>query len=106
MRVVPDAVVEHVAHRFFTLGQPMRIRILQQLHAAGEMSVQASADALDTTQQNISRHLAVLYRDGIVDRRRDGRIVWYRLVDPEAVRLIDETSECVARDLRTRGRPW
>lgn len=101
-----DLVVEHVAHRLLTLGQPVRIRIMQRLEQEGEMSVQAIADTLDTTQQNVSRHLALLYREGIVDRRREGRVVWYWLTDSPAMRLIEEAGEYVVRDLRTRGRPW
>lgn len=101
-----DSVVEHLAHRLLTLGQPTRIRMLRWLQAEGEMNVQALADALGTTQQNVSRHLGLLYRDGIVDRRQDGRAVWYRLTDAAAVRLIDLAGDHVIRDLRTRGRPW
>lgn len=104
---MPAPVVEHVAHRMLTLGQPMRIRILECLQAQSEMRVQAIADALDTTQQNVSRHLALLYRDGIVDRRQEGRVVWYWITDGgEAIELIEQASEYVVRDLRERQRPW
>lgn len=103
---LPDQVVEHVAHRLLTLGQPVRIRILQRLRVEREMNVQALADVLDTTQQNVSRHLGLLYRDGIVDRRQDGRVVWYWLTDQAAMQLLDEAGDYVVRDLRTRRRPW
>jgi DNA-binding transcriptional ArsR family regulator len=100
-------VLERVAHRMMTLGQPMRIRILECLQAESEMRVQAIADALNTTQQNVSRHLALLLRDGIVDRRQEGRVVWYWITDGgEAIDLIEQTSEYVVRDLRDRLRPW
>lgn len=104
---LPGPVLEHVAHRMLTLGQPMRIRILECLESEGEMRVQTLADALDTTQQNVSRHLALLFNDGIVDRRQEGREMWYRITDGgAAIELIEQTSEYVVRDLRTRQRPW
>ncbi len=101
-----DVVVEHVAHRLLTLGQPVRIRIMQRLEQEGEMSVQAIVDTLDTTQQNVSRHLGLLYREGIVERRQEGRIVRYWLTGSDAMRLIEEAGDYVVRDMRTRGRPW
>jgi DNA-binding transcriptional ArsR family regulator len=103
---ISDVVVEHIAHRLLTLGQPVRIRIMQRLEQEGEMGVQAIADTLDTTQQNVSRHLGLLYREGIVDRRQEGRMVWYWLTDSDAMGLIEDAGEYVVRDLRTRGRPW
>lgn len=101
-----DVIVEHVAHRLLTLGQPVRIRIVQRLEQKCAMNVQAIADTLDTTQQNVSRHLGLLYREGIVDRRQEGRIVRYWLTDSDAMRLIEDAGDYVVRDLRTRGRPW
>ncbi|MDD2875550.1 MAG: transcriptional regulator, partial [Azoarcus sp.] len=34
------------------------------------------------TQANASRHLNLLYRAGVLDRRRDGTQVIYRIIDP------------------------
>jgi DNA-binding transcriptional ArsR family regulator len=52
------------------------------------------------TQANISRHLNILYRAGTVDRRRDGNLVYYRVVDPNFVDICRTVSITVAsRDL-------
>jgi DNA-binding transcriptional ArsR family regulator len=78
-----------------------RIRIVEQLDLEGEMCVQALADALGATQQNVSRHLALLYDDRIVERRHEGRQVWYRLADRSALSLLDDVGAQVAAELRT-----
>jgi len=98
---IPEPLVDRVAHRLAVLGQPLRIRIVEQLDLEGEMCVQALADALGATQQNVSRHLALLYDDRIVERRHEGRQVWYRLADRSALSLLDDVGAQVAAELRT-----
>lgn len=68
------------------LGEPTRIRILDRLRE-GERNVQSIADALTTTQQNVSGHLRLLLAAGVVSRRPDGREVFYMVVDKTAFEL-------------------
>jgi ArsR family transcriptional regulator len=100
---IPERFVERVAHRLAVLGQPLRIRIVERLQLEGEMCVQELADALDATQQNVSRHLGLLYEDRIVDRRPDGRMVRYCVVDEAALTLLDDAGTQVATALRKLG---
>ncbi len=83
---LPPLVVEIVATRFRALGEPMRIRILDLLRD-GEMTVGELAEALDTTQQNVSKHIGVLQRAAIVGRRRDGVRTPYAIIDPTVLDL-------------------
>lgn len=70
------------------------MRIVDLLELRGKTTVQTLADALDATQQNMSKHLGLLHQAGIIARRREGR-VWYALTDQEAfallLRVADET---------------
>ncbi|MBS1821621.1 MAG: helix-turn-helix transcriptional regulator [Acidobacteria bacterium] len=91
------AMLELVARRFRILGEPCRLRILQQLER-GEHSVGALVEALDGNQPNISRHLQVLYEAGLVGRRRDGTSVLYAIGDPFIFKLCD----LVCRSTRQR----
>jgi DNA-binding transcriptional ArsR family regulator len=77
---LPDAVVVLVADRFRVLAEPTRIRLLDRLRA-GEASVQDLAEAIDSTQQNVSKHLGILLRAGMVGKRKDGLFSYYRIVD-------------------------
>lgn len=74
-------VFESVAEYFSLLAEPTRLRILHCL-CRSELSVGEVMEAAGLTQANTSRHLNLLYRAGVVNRRRDGNQVIYRIVDP------------------------
>lgn len=79
-----------LAGLFRALGDETRLRIVALL-AHGELCVCHLQTALDLTQPNISRHLAVLRAAGVVADRRAGSWVHYRLVaqsDPERARVV------------------
>jgi DNA-binding transcriptional ArsR family regulator len=78
----------------------MRVRLLDELDRRGEVNVQSLADELSLTQQNTSRHLGVLTQAGLLTRRQDGRVVWYRVANQEAVRLIETTAAELLGELR------
>ena len=59
-----------------------RVEILDIL-ANGERTVEGLADQLGLSVANTSQHLQVLKRAGLVDARRDGTFVRYRLVSPQ-----------------------
>src|SRR5438477_8178486 len=59
------------------LGDPMRIRPLDLLLERGEATASTLARALPITRQGVSKHLAVLERDGLVSTHRSGREVRY-----------------------------
>jgi DNA-binding transcriptional ArsR family regulator len=84
-----ESVVELVTRRLALLADPTRVHLLTLLEQ-GETTVQALADKMPSTPQNISRHLCILHRAGIVARRREGSSVYYSLVDYSACRLLDQ----------------
>ena len=61
---LPVPLVELIAQRFRVIGEPMRIRILDHLRD-GPATVGGLQEALDTSQQNVSKHLGVLHQAGI-----------------------------------------
>lgn len=77
---LPQPVVELVAQRFRALGDPLRIRLVEQLFG-GEASVRQLVTATGAGQQNVSKHLGVLLHAGVVGRRKQGTSVYYRIVD-------------------------
>ncbi len=85
-----DTVVELIARRFAVLAEPMRIKLLDHLRERQEASVLEIAGALGATHANVSRHLNVLHRAGIVGRRKAGTKVMYRITDPGVFRLCQE----------------
>lgn len=58
--------------------------------------MQQLSDQMPSTPQNVSRHLCILHRAGIVARRREGTSTHYSLVDFSACRLLDQTLASIA----------
>lgn len=79
---------EPVAERLRVLADATRLRILDVLRR-GEATVLEIAALVGTSQPNVSRHLALLLRAGLVGRRQAGRHVHYRLLDPFVDRICD-----------------
>jgi ArsR family transcriptional regulator len=92
-------VFQKVANYFGLLADSTRLRILSCL-CAEERPVHEVVEKVGLTQANISRHLNILYRAGVVDRRREGSSVFYRVVDPNFVDICRTVSITIAsRDL-------
>ncbi len=90
---------EQVARYFSLLADPTRLRILSSL-CGEERAVHEVVEAIGLTQANTSRHLNILFRAGVVDRRREGSTVFYRVVDPNFVDICRTVSITVAsRDI-------
>jgi DNA-binding transcriptional ArsR family regulator len=97
---VPDDLVELIARRFRVIGEPMRIRLLDRLRE-GEATVGELSEALSASQQNISKHLAVLAEVGVLGRRKEGNHVFYRVVDEGVFALCEAVCGSVQRQLRS-----
>ncbi len=74
------------AELFQVMSAPMRLRIINAL-CDGEKHVSYLLNKIDTTQPNMSQHLATLYHAGIVGKRRDGVHIYYRVVDKRVASL-------------------
>src|SRR6476659_9721611 len=68
---LPEPLVELIAERFRTIGEPMRIRVLDALRD-GPLTINELTDRLGATQQNVSKHVGVLAQAGIVGREKAG----------------------------------
>ena len=63
-------------------------RILQELET-GKLSVGELADAVGSTQPNVSKHLKILQDEGLIARRKEGNAVYYSIADPSVFELCD-----------------
>src|SRR5579883_1553539 len=80
MRYAAASVNVRPMSRFFkALGDETRLRIVALL-SHGELCVCHVEAALNLSQPNASRHLAILKTAEIVEDRRDGNWVYYRLI--------------------------
>ena len=88
-RPIPTDLAEMIAARLRVIGDPNRIRILDQLRE-GELSVTEITERLEMSQQNASKHLGVLLGAGIVARRKDGTASLYSIADEGVFALCEQ----------------
>jgi DNA-binding transcriptional ArsR family regulator len=79
-------VFEEVSHYFFLLSEPTRLKILYAL-CDGEQPVGTIVKQIEANQANVSRQLNMLYQAKILQRRKDGAQVYYRIEDENAIQL-------------------
>ncbi len=79
------------------VGQETRLRILEVL-AEGERCVRDIQVAVGGQQSNVSKHLALLRRSGILTARREGARIIYRLRNGRIPEFLRRLSGVVARD--------
>ncbi|MDX2108144.1 MAG: metalloregulator ArsR/SmtB family transcription factor [Candidatus Melainabacteria bacterium] len=80
--------LEIVAARFKVMGDASRLEILQCLMER-EHSVQELCERTSMGQANISKHLALLTEQGILNRRKQGLFVIYSIADTTVYQLCD-----------------
>src|SRR5678810_1093898 len=94
-REFKDALYAQFARIGHALASPKRIELLDLL-GQGEKSVEALAEHVATPIKNTSAHLRVLRQARLVETRREGTYVYYRLADDDVSRFL--------RDLQRLGR--
>jgi DNA-binding transcriptional ArsR family regulator len=95
---VPPQLAELIAQRFRVLAEPMRIRLLDRLRD-GEATVTELQEELQTTQQNISKHLGILHAAGMLARERDGNRIRYSIADESVFALCEQVCGGVRRQV-------
>jgi arsenate reductase/ArsR family transcriptional regulator len=83
------------------LGHPVRLRILAMLRR-GELCVCQMTALLGLATSTVSAHLADLKRAGLVNERKDGRWVFYRLTDVEPS-VLASVWETVSKDTQVQA---
>ncbi len=92
-----------------TLADPMRCRIVRLLEHAAEPGLRVGelAQALKLPQSTVSRHIKTLVEAGVVDGRRDGTSMLYRLASlagsPEIRQLRTISRDYLAQDEQIRA---
>jgi len=95
LHVRADPVYVVKAQMFRALGHPIRIRILELL-VDGEQSVGQLQAALDIDSSGTSQHLTALRQQRVIESRRAGTNVYYRITDPRVIQML-----AIAREILT-----
>ncbi len=96
-------VFAEVSHYFFLLSEPTRLKILYAL-CNGEQAVGAIVTEIGANQANVSRQLNMLYQARILQRRKDGAQVYYRIEDQNAIELCRVVCNQMVEKVKSTGR--
>jgi DNA-binding transcriptional ArsR family regulator len=91
-----------VARYFSLLSDPTRLKILHAI-CQTEQSVTSIVAATGATQTTVSRHLGLLHQAGVVSRRRESNLVYYRVADPEFVDICRSVCVQIAGRIEERA---
>jgi DNA-binding transcriptional ArsR family regulator len=86
---------------FKVLANDTRLRLLHALVRSEELCVTELAEAMGMTPQAVSNQLQRLAGRGILDSRRNGNNIYYRIVDPCVPSLLDQ-GLCLTEDAFSR----
>lgn len=90
-------LIELTAQRLWVVAEPNRIALLDLLRG-GEAGVQDLADRVGLPRQNVSHHLALLWREKIVSRRSEGAMTLYAIEDWSAWWVIEQIARMAQSD--------
>jgi DNA-binding transcriptional ArsR family regulator len=93
-----ELLLDDIAEWLKAMADPTRLRILHSLQE-GEKCVNDLLAGLSCSQANVSKHLAILRKAGLVDCRRDGSSVFYRIADPAVYQICGTVCDSLQRDL-------
>ena len=83
---------------FRVLGHPVRVRILELLRE-GERGVGELQADLGLDSSGTSQHLGALRRQGLLESRREGTSVFYRVKDPRTFQLLEVARQIITSNL-------
>ncbi len=86
------------AELFSVLSTPIRLKVLSVL-CHGELTVSQMLEQIDSSQPNLSQHLNVLYRSGILAKRKEGTQVIYRIQSERAMAICRSVCTQIAIEL-------
>ena len=98
MENLPPEALQDVATYFQALSEPTRLHILNILRE-GERNVGDLAQLCGSTAANVSRHLSLLTKHGMVVRDSRGTSAYYRIADESIYALCDLVCGNIARQM-------
>lgn len=109
--VLPKIAFINNARTYKLLASEKRLEILNNIKYT-EKRVEELVKILGVSKANVSQHLALLRHAGLVQTRRDGQNVYYKIIDPEIIKpcvilynlWVASARKGVTRPSRTRAR--
>jgi DNA-binding transcriptional ArsR family regulator len=84
-----ENAMEHLADYFKVFSEPNRLAVLEALRQ-GPLNVTAVVEKTGLSQALVSKHLKLLTIAGVVQRRPEGSLVYYDVIDRNVFRLLSQ----------------
>ncbi len=95
----PARPIHRIKAEFFrTLGHPTRIRVLELLRG-GEMTGGDLQAELGIDSSGASQHLSAMRRQGILEARKEGTSVFYKVRDPRIFQMLESARQVIGSHL-------
>lgn len=101
MEALDDQALDQVAAYFRALAEPLRLKLLNALRD-GPLNVSELTESVGSSQANVSKHLGVLAKTGLVSRQARGTSVFYEIGDPRTYQLCDLVCGQIAQRLMSQ----
>lgn len=99
MPEIDPAILDRASRVIRVLGHPLRLRILNLLEGS-ERNVTELVVSTGVNQAAVSQQLRILRSEGVVDDRRDGSRVYYRITEPKVSMILDCIRACDVEHIR------
>jgi DNA-binding transcriptional ArsR family regulator len=98
---IPEGALDLIAARFRVFSEPMRLKILNAL-GDDELTVNELVEATGSGQANISKHLGILFREGVMVRRKEGLNTYYAVADKSIFALCEAVGASLGKQFSSR----
>jgi ArsR family transcriptional regulator len=98
---IGQSILERAARVIRVIGHPLRLRLLEELEG-GERHVNELVEATGASQAIVSQQLGILRAEAVVDARREGPRVYYRITEPKVSMILDCIRQCDLPDHETQ----
>ena len=98
--IVAKQIYEAHAKICQVLSNPKRLEVIDLLRT-GEKAVGELMKQMGVTKANLSQQLAVMRDKGVLETRREGQKIYYRLAFPKMLRAYDLLREILIEKMKT-----
>ena len=92
-----EAKASEVTQVLRAIANERRLRILCKLVECGEANARTLAESVGLSPSALSQHLTKMRDEGIVNYRREGQTLWYRLSEPRIELLLVQLQRLYSR---------
>ncbi len=98
---ISDDDIKYVSSLLKSLAHPIRLKILCLL-LKEELSVGEIRQQVQTSNANVSQHLNILRKQGIIDFRKNTNFIYNRISDNRVIELIEKIQQLFCPDLEKK----